>query len=176
MYRSNSKRAQSTNRGFTLIEILIVIGMLAILSSVVLVAVNPLRQFAQARNSQRQSNVAAILNAVSERIADNGGQFISSSTQKVDSCSAYLPATSKNISKSTLDLRPCVVPSYLPELPYDPQTGSLSCTTNNCNTTGENYDLGYSISQDQTTNRITVCAPSAAETALPSSTPYCLSR
>ena len=64
-------------RGFTLIEILVVIGMLALLSTIVLVAVNPLRQFAEARNAQRQNDVAAILNAISERIADNGGLFIS---------------------------------------------------------------------------------------------------
>ena len=64
LLRSFSRRPQVPARGFTLIEILVVIGMLAILTTVVLVAVNPLRQFAQARNSQRQSNVAAILNAV----------------------------------------------------------------------------------------------------------------
>ena len=38
-------------RGFTLIEILVVLGMLALLSTVVLVAINPLRQFAQARET-----------------------------------------------------------------------------------------------------------------------------
>jgi prepilin-type N-terminal cleavage/methylation domain-containing protein len=176
LHRSYPKHNQSTMRGFTLIEILIVIGMLAILSSVVLVAVNPLRQFAQARNSQRQSNVAAILNAVSERIADNGGQFISTSSQRTDSCISSLPSSVKDIGKSTFDLRPCVVPSYLSELPFDPQNGLNTCTTGNCGSVGENYDLGYTIIQDQITNRVTVCAPSAAESALPNSTSYCLSR
>jgi prepilin-type N-terminal cleavage/methylation domain-containing protein len=174
--RHSSTHPYVATYGFTLIEILVVIGMLAILSSVVLVAVNPLRQFAQARNSQRQSNVAAILNAVTERIADNGGMIISSSTQKIDSCNVYFSTGGRDISKTLFDLRPCLVPSYLPELPFDPQNGSNSCTTTNCNGTGETYDLGYTISQDSASNRITVCAPYAAESSLPSSTPYCLSR
>ena len=169
-----SKCAQP--RGFTLIEILVVIGMLAILTTVVLVAVNPLRQFAQARNSQRQSNVAAVLNAVTERIADNGGLFISSSTVLTDSCRLFLPATARLMNSAHLDIRPCLVPSYLPEVPYDPSTGSNSCTTTNCNTPGEAYDMEYSIQQDPTTNRVTVCAPSAQESSIASSTPFCLTR
>ena len=162
--------------GFTLIEILVVIGMLAILSTVVLVAVNPLRQFAQARNSQRQSNVAAVLNAATERIADNGGMWISSSTQLTDACKVSLPATAQIMSKIGLDVRPCLVSSYLPELPFDPSKGSNTCTTSGCSGAGENYDLEYTIAQDPSTNRVTVCAPYSAESALASSTQFCLSR
>jgi prepilin-type N-terminal cleavage/methylation domain-containing protein len=173
----SSRKLLKTQRGFTLIEILVVIGMLAILTTVVLVAVNPLRQFAQARNSQRESNVAALLNAVTERIADNGGLFVSSSSElTTPSCNFFLPIDARNINKTQLDLRSCLVPSYLPELPYDPSNGYNACTTAGCDGQGENYDLEYTIQQDPATNRVTICAPYAKETALASSTPFCLTR
>jgi prepilin-type N-terminal cleavage/methylation domain-containing protein len=160
-------------RGFTLIEILIVIGMIAILASVVLIAINPLRQFAQARNSQRISNVNAILNAVGNRTAEHKGVF----TDLSGLCQTSIPATSTVMSGSAyhgFDIRPCLVPTYISELPYDPIGGSNTCTTDSCS--GELYDTKYTIKQD-TNGRITVCAPNAGtETALQDSAPYCLTR
>jgi len=154
-------------RGFTLIEILVVIGMLAILTTVVLVAVNPLRQFAQARNAQRQANVATILNAVSNRMADTRGLFESAS------CDALPTEVATEISSESYDLRPCLVPTYLSELPIDPSTGSSYCTAIEC--LGD-YSTEYTVKQDSGASRITVCAPGAAESALPESEEFCLSR
>lgn len=162
---------KTTHKGFTLIEILVVMGMITILASVVLVAVNPLRQFAQARNSQRVSNVNAILNAIGNRVAENRGIFTD-----LNSCSTSLPATTTPISRNGFNLRPCLIPTYLSELPFDPATGSNSCSTSTCDGSGEGYDTSYTIKQDLGTGRITICAPGAAEPAIAGSAAYCLTR
>src|SRR5260221_13434967 len=64
------KKAQ---KGFTLIELLVVIGILAILLAIVLIAINPARQFASANNTKRESDVNAILNGINQYMADNHG-------------------------------------------------------------------------------------------------------
>lgn len=161
------KRSEIRNRsGFTLIEILVVIGLIAFLAAVVIVAINPARQFAQGRNSQRVSNVNAILNAIGQRIADNKGLF---RTSEDAVCAVDLPTASSTapiISKSGgVDLRPCLVPTYISELPVDP-VGGKACADAACS---GGYNTEYTVAQDAN-GRITVCAPkSKDETAIEAS-------
>ncbi len=144
---------KNKKRGFTLIEILVVIGIVAILAAIVLIAINPARQFAQARNTQRTSNVNAILNAIGQNIADNKGTFTCTPI-------ASFSGTPTEVRKTGgLDLRPCLVPTYLPELPVDPDStyGKNTCTTDACSGAGEDYYSGYSVATT-TTGRYTVTA------------------
>ena len=69
MLKSNKQK------GFTLIEILVVIGIIAVLAAIVIIAINPARQFAQARDAKRTSDVSAISNAIGQYISDNKGAF-----------------------------------------------------------------------------------------------------
>ena len=148
-------------RGFTLIEILVVIGIIAVLATIVIVAINPARQFAQARNTQRQSNIETILNAVGQNLADNKGIF----TCPGIGTAIGTPAASTTVGTAvgSSNLGSCLVPTYIPsQIPMDP-------------TNGTPVDTKYQISVDSI-GRYMVCAPNAVETAIPGSTALCLTR
>lgn len=136
--------------GFTLIEILIVIGIIAMLAAVAIIAINPARQFAQARNSERLSNITAILNAIGQNIADNHGAFTCASAS-LDTSLASSSITTGPGGAGTKDLS-CLTPTYIPAFPIDPANPAPPTT-------------GYVLSIDAL-GRILVCAPNADEAAL----------
>lgn len=137
-------KKSSTRSGFTLIELVVVIGILSVLLAIVLVAINPGRQFKQANDTKRKSDVSAILNAVGQKVAFDKGVIPGAIT-----------ATAKNIASGAAgaDICSLIMPDYISALPNDPNIGGqvIDCAT---------YDTGYQISTDGT--RITVSAPSAA--------------
>lgn len=150
-------------KGFTLLEILLVVAAIGILASIVLVAINPNRQLAQARNAQRRSDVTTILNAVYQKVIDEAATppatpilttittsrniirtdgATACSTPAADGTGTDTPAVTTAINLAT-DLT--TNGTYLPSIPRDPQAVGAACTD-------------YVIARD-TNNRVTVEAP-----------------
>jgi prepilin-type N-terminal cleavage/methylation domain-containing protein len=68
-------------RGFTLIELLVVIAILAVLSTVVVLVLNPAELLKQARDSTRISDLNALNSAIALVLADNPSlNWVSTST------------------------------------------------------------------------------------------------
>jgi len=141
-----------------LIELLVVIGILALLLAITLIAINPAKQFSQANDTKRSSDVNAILNDLNQYAADNRGQL-----------PAGIGASATAIaSVGGVDLCAVLVTEYLAALPTDPTTGNaggeVGAPVANC---AAAYDTGYTVSQSAENNRLTVTAVSEVNPTIP---------
>jgi prepilin-type N-terminal cleavage/methylation domain-containing protein len=134
-------------KGFTLIEILLVVAAIAILAGIVILAINPNKQLGETRNAQRRADVATILNAVYQYSIDNGV------------LPATITSTSTSICKSggscsgLIDLSVLTTnEKYLTSIPFDPKSSTVDST-------------GYQILKT-TNNRVTVTASNAEQSAV----------
>jgi type IV pilus assembly protein PilA len=174
----SKKQKNQKQSGFTLIEILVVIGIIAVLAAIVLIAINPAKQFAQSRNTQRTSNLNALSSAIGQRLADNKGIFsgsftVGGTTYTCPDLGALTVGTAYSVESTAaagnIDLS-CLSPTYIPTLPFDPSAAGAHWTS------GSDYDLGYTLSKDAA-GRLTACAPEAAnENAVPNAAAICITR
>ena len=130
-----------------------VILIISILAVTVFVALNPVKRFADARDSRRWTDVDSILTAVHEYIVDNGGTApagISTSEQQIGTSATACNNTNCNTTATAcLNLATSLAP-YLKSLPTDPKVGTAAIT-------------GYKIVKD--TNGIVTVSACASEGA-----------
>jgi len=157
MFLRTRKKTLADQGGFTLIELLVVIGILAILLAITLLALNPTQHFQGARNAQRSSDVAAILDGIYEYEAAHSGNLPPS----VSSATATPTPIGSDTVGGDIDTCPDIVPTYLADMPLDPnstygtKTGATACAA------GQNYETGYTIAKSVASNRFTIAAPHA---------------
>jgi hypothetical protein len=111
-----------------------------------LMAINPAEQLARARNSQRRSDIRAILSAVELYSADKMGVY-----------PPGISTTVKNISKTGADICSVLLPEYISTLPSDPSLKQQRITDKACS---GNYETGYAIVKS-VDGEITISAPTA---------------
>lgn len=109
---------------FTLLEILLVSGLLAILAGIVIYAINPGKQLANTRNAQRYVDVNTLDKAVYQYIIDTGSLpgGIASSAQEICRTGASDCAGLINLSALSQDAK------YLVSFPIDPRATTTSGT------------------------------------------------
>ncbi len=138
----------SKKKGFTLLEMLLVIAIIAVLAAIVIVAINPARQLAQARNAQRASDLIAIHKAVQQYYIDNKNwpppdEFIPDElTDICDTGGDTEPPDCLDLGDDVL------VSKYLSALPQNPG--------------GENYK----IAMNSVSRKIALTAPGSNELGL----------
>jgi prepilin-type N-terminal cleavage/methylation domain-containing protein len=136
MVKTNTKIFK---KGFTLIEVLLVISLIAILLTIGLTSLNIEDRFIESRNDTRKIHIQTIEGAVSQYKLQTGSYptGLSRTYQEIcdpdaSSCTGYI------------DLKTFLVPTYLQAIPQDP---------NDMDNTG---GAGYSLAVDTATNTVSL--------------------
>jgi len=98
------------HKGFTIIELMIVISIIGILSGLILTVIDPEKQRARARDGVRQKDLGIIATALEQYYADNNSYPTTSSIATLES--TYLENS-----------------NYLQIFPHDPKSGYAYCYT-----------------------------------------------
>jgi type II secretory pathway pseudopilin PulG len=121
-------RPLSATAGFVLTEILLVISIIAILSTLVLIAVNPAQRLAESANTQRQSDLSLIRNALEAYATANNGSYPTTNGEYWCQNCTYAQYEAKGVNSWIPEL---VADGFLKYLPEDaiPSTGT-ACNPN----------------------------------------------
>lgn len=124
-------------------------ALFVIITGTTVYMLNPSGQISGARNKERQLHLEGILNSIRQNMADSSGN-------KFTCASGGIPTSTKRMASSGgYDIAPCLLPTYLLNLPFDPSFAGAHYTS------ASDYDTGYNIILNSTTSEITLSAPGA---------------
>jgi prepilin-type N-terminal cleavage/methylation domain-containing protein len=125
----------NSKKGFTLIELIIVITVIALLAAAVFVAIDPIRRLHESRNARRWSDVTTVLEGVIKYTADNGSHYSVVSGLTAGQYSQIGTAgsgcdsgcTAQTTQAACADLS-SIGAQYLGSVPRDPSSGTAAET------------------------------------------------
>lgn len=144
-------------KGFTLIELIIVIAIIALLAAATFVAVDPVKRIGDANDAQRWADVTAIADAIMMNTADDNGTFPTDVIAlTADGDAAALSATESTCpdhAVSTLcdswegdatsyDLVDLITDGHLAAIPTDPKDGTANFSYYICKTSTSSIVVG----------------------------------
>lgn len=142
-------KTKNSKKGFTLIELILVIAIVAVLAGAIFVAIDPARRLNESRNAQREGDVIAMLDAVVKYQVDNDGDHHSEvsaitageyvivgttddddglCTSEASASAACSNTTTGSGTADCVDLTQLGT-NYLADLPNDPSNGSDADTS-----------------------------------------------
>lgn len=146
----------SQKKGFTLVELLIVIAIIAIIAAIAFVALDPLTRFQDSRDARRWSDVNAIANAIVVDQVDNGGDYLAAIASTTvgevymitqggmtSGCDDNNNVCDTTVTSDTncVDLSGLVDEGYLGVLPIAPETTAVTWDNGDAGEEGTGYTL-----------------------------------
>ncbi len=130
--------------GFSLIEILIVVGLILILAAITIVAINPAKHFQDTRNAERSADVSEILNAVTQFVSEDGRTLAELGTIPLCTDGAA------NIGTTGVNLADVLVDEYIVDIPQDPSPAGTTENTGYtiCQTEGGRIEIEAPLAED----------------------------
>jgi len=138
--------------GFTLPELIVVVAIFGVLAALAFFVLKPQDVGVQRRNSERQTNLALIAQAL--------GNYHDKTGHLPDG----IDTQAKTIGTDTgqIDLCKVLVPEYMSDLPMDPLFGQVT-KVDACNAEGQEYISGYTVERSADGSYVTLRAPNAED-------------
>ena len=148
-------------KGFTLVELLVVVAIIAVLAGVVIVAINPAALLQKSRDATRLQDVENIHKAMSLALADSEITLTATGTcGTCDSLSGTQAVDGTGWVKFTIPVGKTGLAKYLPAIPIDPLNSGVNVYTFGGTLTG--YEINTVLESPDNTAKMSTDGGNAA--------------